>query len=57
MGNSSSSNAAAVKGSKSQYNDGGDDVQPLTETPAYQGNGANGNQEYPHYICVLTYFF
>ena len=40
VGNSSSSNVAAVRGSKSEDNDGDDDVQPLTETPADQGKGA-----------------
>ena len=47
VGNSSSSNATAVKGSKSQVDDCDDDVLPLTETPADQGKGATGNQEYP----------
>ena len=51
VGNSSSSNAAAVRGSKSQ--DGDDDVQPLTETPADQGKGATGNQEYPPFAYLL----
>ena len=38
--NSSSSNTAAVRGTKSQDDDVDDDVQPQTETPADQGKGA-----------------
>ena len=57
VGNSSSSNAAAVKGSKSHDNDGDDDVQPLTETPTDQGNGATWNQEYPPITNAYLHIF
>ena len=49
--NSISSIAAALRGSKSQ--DGDDDVLPLTETPADQGKGATGNEEYPPFAYLL----
>ena len=59
VGNSSSSNAAAVRGSKSQDNDGDDHVQPKrrTETPADQGKGATGNQEYPPFTYAYLHIF
>ena len=57
VGNSSSSNATAVKGSKSQVDDCDDDVLPLTETPADQGKGATGNQEYPPFTNAYLHIF
>ena len=57
VGNSSSSNAATVKGSKSQDDDCDDDVLPLTETPADQGKGATGNQEYPPFTNAYLHIF
>ena len=47
-GNTISSNTAAVRGSKSQDDDGHgyDDVQPQTENPADHGTEAAWNQEY-----------
>ena len=57
VGNSSSSNATAVKGSKSQVDDCDDDVLPLTETPADQGKGATENQEYPPFTNAYLHIF
>ena len=57
VGNSSSSNATAARGTKSQDDDVDDDVQPQTETPAEQGKGATVNQEYPPVAYLLLLVF
>lgn len=57
VGNSSSSNTAEVKGSKSQDDDGDDVVQPQIETPTYQGKGATGNQEYSPFTYAYLHIF
>ena len=57
VGNSSSSNTAAVRRTKSQDDDVDDDVQPETETPAEQGKGATVNQEYPPVAYLLLLIF
>ena len=57
VGNSSSSNTAAVRGTKSQDDDVDDDVQLQTNTPADQGKGATVNQEYPPVTYLLLLIF
>ena len=56
VGNSSSSNTAAVRGPKS-HDDVDDDVQLQTNTPADQGKGATVNQEYPPVTYLLLLIF